>query len=294
MRITEQGTYQRTIQQLQQRLSAYSVSQNRVSSGKAINRPSDDPLGMSKALELRAAKKARQQETRNAEDGVRWLNLADTALQSVVDRLQRVRELAVRGATFTSVDERSAIAAEVDALKEDLVDLANSRYQGRPLFSGFSAADPVQLSGAAWTYAGDNGAINRRVGENEVVQVNLTADDVFGFTSAKDLFTTIDDFVTALNASSQAGIDTAITEIDTAMDTVLTSLSQLGAATNRVENAKAKSADDLLTIRTSLTEIEDVDLSEAILDLQLQETAYQGTLAAFARSSQPSLVDFLR
>ncbi len=241
-----------------------------------------------------AADEAYQQETRNAEDGTRWLDLTDTALQGVTGRLRRVRELAVRGATFTSTDERTAIAAEVDSLKDDLVDLANSRYQGRPLFSGFSAADPVQLSGAAWTCTGDNGAINRRVGENEVVQVNLTADQVFGFTSPKDMFTTLDDFVGALNVNSQAGIDIALGEIDTAMDTVLTSLSQLGAATNRVEYAKTKSTEDLRTIRTNLTEIEDLDRSEAILDLQLQETAYQWTLAAFARSSQPSLVDFLR
>ena len=294
MRVTHIGTYQASLERITSTASEAGQARDRLSSGKRFTRASEDPTGMSRALELRASLRAREQEGRNATDGEMWVNLTDGKLQTTVDRLQRLKELAVRGATFTNSDERTAIAAEVAQIRDTIVELANSRHQGRGVFAGFSSEDAVQNVGGVWTYQGDTGRVNRRIGDTETVVVNVTGDDAFGFNGPKDVFTTLDDFETALLSNDTSGINTAIAEIDDSLSTVLTALTTLGAAGNRIENARNQILDDTATITAQLSEIEDMDLAEAALDMQMNESAYQAALAAFAQSTRASLVDFLR
>jgi len=294
MRVTHLGAHQNALARIGSRLSDYSDSQNRLSTGKKLTRSSDDPIGMSRALELRAALSARQQETRNADDGRMWLDLADTALQDVVSQIQRARELAVRGATHIGSGEREAIAAEVANLRDDVVALANSTHQGRGLFSGFSSGNAVQKIAGTWSYTGDAGQINRRVAENEVVTVNVTGDVAFGFAAGNDIFTVLDNLEAALNSSDTAAIETSISGLDTSLDTVLGGLGTIGARTNQIEAANSRTLHNIETLTDQLSSLEDIDIAEAVLDLELQQTAYEAALAAFAQSSQTSLVDFLR
>jgi flagellar hook-associated protein 3 FlgL len=265
-----------------------------MATGKQMSRPSDDPIGMNRSLELRALLRAREQEGRNATDGKMWMDLADSKLQDAVEQLQRARELAVRGATYISQSERDAIALEISNVRDDLVALANSQHQGRGLFSGFVAGDAVQKIGGAWTYTGDAGQINRRVGENQVVTINVTADVAFGFTAAKDVFTVLDDLEAALQTADSAGIETGLGEIDDSLETVLGGLGLIGARANQIESAIARNAKEAIAITEQLSSLEDVDIAEAVMELELQRTAYEAALAAFAQSSQTSLVDFLR
>ena len=294
MRVTHLGTHQSALTRITSSSSDAAVAQQQLSSGKRITRASEDPTGMSRALELRAALRSRDQELRNAGDGLMWVNLADGKLQTTVDQLQRLKELAVRGATFTNADERTAIASEAAQLRDTIVALANSNHQGRGVFAGFAAGDAVAKVAGVWTYTGDNGAIERRIGESETVAVNVTAETVFGFASGQDVFTVIDDFEAALLANDNAGIDNAIAEIGASLSTVLEGLTTLGAAGRRVEDAQVRILDEQSVLSAQLSEIEDVDFTEAAMELQLSSTAYEAALAAFAQSSRASLIDFLR
>jgi flagellar hook-associated protein 3 FlgL len=294
MRVTHLGNYLASLQRITSNASAAEAAQDRLASGKRFTRASDDPTGRNRALELRAGLEAREQEGRNAADGLMWVNLAAAKLQSAVDQLQRLKELAVRGATFTNGDERTAIATEAAHLRSTLVEIANSRHQGGGLLAGFSTEDAVQNAGGGWTYGGDSGSVNRRIGDKEVVAVNVTADEVFGFTSSRDLFSVIDDFEAALLANDTAGIDAAIGEFDTAIHTVLDGLTLLGAVGSRIEAARARILEDRATIAAQLSEIEDVDLAEDAVELKMTGTACEAALAAFAQSTSASLLDFLR
>lgn len=275
------------------RLEDYQAAQTRLATGRRLQRPSDDVAGTGRAMALRAALSSRRQEARNAEDGLMWIGLADTKLQSVADRLQRARELAVRGATTTGGSERAGIAAEVAGLRAEILALANSRHGGRGLFAGYALDDAVTNVAGTWTYTGDAGQVERRVGDAEVVAVNVTAADAFGFTAGSDVFTILDDLETALLAGDTPAVDAAIDAVDGGLDRVLAALTALGTAANRIESAQFRNAGDVVELTARLSEVEDVDLSEAVMELQLRETAYQAALAAFTQSSQPSLLDFL-
>ncbi len=294
MRVTHIGSYLASLDRITSTASEAVAAQDRLSSGKRFTRASEDPTGMSRALELRASLAARGQESRNAADGLMWVNLADAKLQSTVDQLQRLKELAVRGATFTNADERAAIANEASHLRSTIVELANSTHQGRGVFSGYSTGDAVEKVGGVWVYNGDTGAVNRRIGDQEVVAVNVTADEVFGFNSGKDVFTVIDDFETALLANDPVGLDAAIAEIGSALETVLSGLTTLGAVGSRIESAQFRIAEDTGIITGQLSAVEDVDMAEAAVEMQMSGAAYEAALAAFAQGTSASLVDFLR
>jgi flagellar hook-associated protein 3 FlgL len=94
--------------------------------------------------------------------------------------------------------------------------------------------------------------------------------------------------------SDQNAMNTAIGGIDTALDTVLQGLTPLGAVGRQIEIAQGRHSDEVNTVRSQLSQIEDVDRAEAVLELQMEQTAYETALAAFGRASRPSLVDFLR
>ena len=294
MRVTHLGQHHAALARITGSLSDFAAAQNQAASGKRLHRPSDDPSAMAQALELRASLGTSEQAARNADDGELWVNLADTKLQSAIDQLQRAKELAIRGATFTNADERAAIAAEVVQLRETLVSLANTHHQGRGLFSGFDAGDAVAKVAGTWTYQGDAGQVNRRIGDTEVVAVNVTAYEAFGFSGGKDVFTVLDDLETALISNDQSGIDAGINEVQASMDTVLNNLTTLGAVGARIEGAQLRIGEDISNIRAQLSALEDVDLAEAVMEMQLQESAYTAALSAFARTGQTSLVDFLR
>lgn len=294
MRITQQMMTSGTLSRLQERLSTFETTQVKVGTGKRMQVPSDDVAGMSSALRLRSEMAARVQEARNAEDGLMWVNLADSELQGIVAQLQRARELAVRGASMTDVNERAAIQVEIEGIRDDIVAAANSSSQGRPLFAGFAAGDAVAQVGGIWTYQGDTGRVTRRASETDIIAVNVTGDQVFGFAAGQDVFTVLDDMSTALIAGDQAAISGSITAIDDSMGRVLDGLAVLGAAGNRLDAAYERSQVEQNTVRGYLSEVEDVDIAEAISELQMQEVAYQATLGALSKALQPSLIDFLR
>ncbi len=295
MRVTNRMMVESAVRRMSARLASFERTQNALATGKRILTASDDVAGMNRALSVRAGLAATAQAKRNADDGAMWVELADSRLASVVDGLQRVRELAVSARNpAANADALEAIANEVAELREVFLSAANSRHRGRPLFSGFVADDPVVDVGGTWTYQGDNGQITRRVSDTDVVTINVTADEVFGFSDGEDLFGILDDLETKLRTGDRNGIGASIDALDRAMGRVLEARSRLGAAGSRIEAARFRADAEEVTLRAQLSSVEDVDLAEAVMELQLQEVAYQAAQGALAKALQPSLAAFLR
>jgi flagellar hook-associated protein 3 FlgL len=249
---------------------------------------------MNTALGLRATLAANAQAQRNADDGMLWTEMADSRMGTMVEQLQRIRELAILGNNGTANQvEMNAMAEEVAETNESLQAIANARINGRPLFAGFSPTDAVGKVAGVWTYQGDTGAVTRRVSESDLVQVNVTGDEVFGFNAGEDVFTMLDDLEAALRAGDSAALGSAVDQVDRAMDRILGARANIGAASNRIEKAIFRAQTDEVSLRTALSETEDTDMAKAVMELQIQETAYQAAQSALAKSLQPSLAQFL-
>ncbi len=293
MRVTQQGLASNVIRNLDRRFTDYANTQERLSSGRRMQRPSDDPAGMTRALGLRTDLARVEQQVRNADDAMGMVDIADSKLQGATSLLQRVRELAIRAANAPSVSESAAIVKELQQVKQELVSIANSRSEGRPIFAGFQAGEAVASVSGVWTYQGDAGAFTRRVSDSEPVEVSVTAAQVFGFNDGDDVFTMLDGLEANVSAGDSGAISSNLDDIDNAMGRVLDGLAELGGASNRIDAARERSLEEIYSVRAELAEVEDVDLAEGIMDLQLQEIAYQAALGAVGRVLQPSLVNFL-
>jgi flagellar hook-associated protein 3 FlgL len=295
MRITNRMMVDLAVQRMNTRLGQFERSQRDLATGRRIHVASDDVAGMNAAIGLRASLAANAQAQRNADDGLMWTELADSRIGTMVDQLQRVRELVIAGGNSTAnAVELGAMGVEVAETTESFQSLANAKLSGRPLFAGFHGGDAVAKVAGTWTYQGDTGEVTRRVSETDVVKVNVTGDEVFGFNAGEDIFTLLETVQAQLNSGDKAGLQTSLEGIDRSLDRLLTARATVGASANRIEKAMFRAQADDVSLRTSLSETEDTDMAKAIMELQLQETAYQAAQAALSKSLQPSLASFLR
>lgn len=281
------------MRRLQNRLSTFADTQRQLATGKQFGVASEDVSGMNISLSLRSKLRAIDQANRNVDDGQSRVDVADSKLQQMLVAVRRARDLALRGSNSVQQSERDALATEVASLRDQLVQIANSGYLGQGLFAGFAAGDAVTNVAGTWTYTGDTGEVKRRIGEDEVVTVNVNGDDAFGFASGTDVFTALDDLEAALTAGNGANISSAIVDMDSANNNILTGLAELGSVGSTLEVTNSRLQEQELVLRTQQSEIEDVDIAEAIMELQTQEVALQATLGAMSRALQPSLMDFL-
>jgi flagellar hook-associated protein 3 FlgL len=291
-RVTQQTLSVNALNSLENAMGRLSNLQGQLASGKQLQRPSDSPTGVVSALQYRAQIDRTTQYQTNADDGLSWLQLADSTLTAMNDQITQARSLALQGISgATSQESRNALAAQVDQIRNNLIDLANTKYLDRPIFAGTSATGQAYNLGGS--FLGDTNAVNRSVGPGVSVQVNVTGPQAFGPPGA-DLFATLTTLANDLRTNPAAVNASDLGAIDTAASRVRNALGEVGARSAQLSTTKSRSDDLLLNLRDSLSKIEDIDLPKAATDLQIQQVSYQAALAATARVIQPSLVDFLR
>jgi flagellar hook-associated protein 3 FlgL len=291
-RITQRQSVATSLAALQLGMSRLAKSQEKMSTGRNINRPSDSPTGTNDAMRLRAALAAKAQYSANAQDGASWLGNADSTLTSMLDEVRRARDLVVQGSSTgnSDSDAREALAQAVTQIRAGLLSEANTQYLGRPLFGGTTASTTAYDS--TGTYVGDGNDVNRTVGDGISIAVNVTGPKAFS-SGSDNLFGVLDDIVTQLR-TDPASLSTSLTRLDAVTGSMKTALSDVGARENRVDTAMSNLDSATLDTKSALSNVEDVDIASATMDLQMQEVAYQASLAATARVIQPSLVDFLK
>lgn len=276
MRISHQMLHQNSLNNMNNSMGRFQKAYNEALTGKQVTKPSDDPYGASKAMELKSALVTNEQHERNTGEAKLWLDETGQTVNSMVNVMQRVRELAVQGNNETlSPEDRASVASEVDELTKQLRQFADSKVNGVNLFT--KPAGDVAATGKMMTVGG---------GLN--IQVNVTEQQLLGENS--ELLTTLEN----LSAGLREGESMDLGAIDKGIDRLLTSSAEVGARANRVESAENRMFDNTLQLKTMLSNITDVDMAEAITKLKSEESVYQASLAASAKIIQPSLMDFLR
>jgi flagellar hook-associated protein 3 FlgL len=288
-RITHASMARKVTGNLQRSLAKLESLQEQISSNRAINRPSDSPVGTVAALRLRAELGRNEQINRNLDDATAWLSTADDTLTSVVDQINRVRDLALQASNGAlGQTERDAIAAEIGKVKETLIGLANTKYLDRAVFAGTADGLAYDTNGA---FIGQAASIERTIAPGVRVQINLNGETVFG-SGAADLFTVVTNLGAAVSAGT--GIDAELTNLDASTNTVQQNLAEVGARMKRITTMQDRASAGAITLKQNLSQVEDVDLPQVIMEMRIQETAYQAALQTTAQVIQPSLVDFLR
>jgi flagellar hook-associated protein 3 FlgL len=290
-RIPNQMLATNSLSSLQQTFARLADLQDQAATGKKLRKPSDSPTDTVSAMQLHAGLNASEQYSRNLDDASAWLNTADTTLQGMVTQLERVRSLVVnaRNASNDST-ARNAIANEIDALRESLIASANTQYGGRPIFGGTASGGAAYSSDG--TYVGVSVPIERTIAPGQRMRVNVNGDAVFG-TGSSSLFNTLSQLSDAVR-NDPPSLDGLASTLDTQTTTLESNLAEVGSRAKRVEDAQSQNTADNLTMKKNLSNVEDVDLAQIMVNLQAQQVTYQAALSATAKAIQPSLVDFLR
>lgn len=302
MRVTTLMSSRSIVRDLHNGLSRLSDLQQRLSSGRQITRPSDNPYGTSRALALRGEVAGLAQYQRNVADGIGWLNTTDTALSQIADSLQRVRELLVRAGNDPGGQHaREAIADEIEQLLAGVKQEANVQYGGRYVFAG-TATDtaPWPLTGPD-TYAGNGGAITREIGPHVEIAINADLRVLLGDGQAaadNRLLHVLRDIVDHLRGGTPADADalrnTDLRRLEDNLDVLNGIRADIGARTNRVVIAQSRLSSLEINATRLLSETEEADMAQLITDYATQQAAYTASLRAGATIVQSSLLDFLR
>ena len=292
MRVTQSMIFDGTVANLNGSLVALSKTSEHVSSGKRLNRPSDDPADVRSDVQLNDTLAELNQYLRNIDDATSTTSAMDTTLSNVGNVIQRANELAIQGANSTlDVGQRADIAEEVDQLIQQVAQDAGAKVGDRFVFSGFkvdTAPYRINPDGTVSAYQGDHGAIIARVGPNSTMQINLAGDAVFQ--PAIDALTQLSTDLKSGGLVQQSTLG----QIASALQTVTAAQANVGARTNRLDQAKA-SQESLVASSTILkSQLEDIDMTSAITELTKRQTTYQATLAVTAKVMQTSLIDYLR
>lgn len=291
-RITQRMLSQSTLSGLQASLGRTADLQERLATGRVLNRPSDSPTGLVTAMQTRGALARKETHLRSTDNAIAWMNTADSALQGASSMLRRARDLTLQGQNGSmGPTARENIAKEIEAIRAGMLEVANTTLAGRQLFAGTS--DTASTFDAAGVYQGDAGAVNRTVGDGQQIAVNVTGSQAFG-DGPGSVFAVLQSIADDLRTDPANVTANNLGDLDASMDRVLVALGDLGARTNRIEGVRDRGVTQELTLKTRLSEAESTDLTETIMELQLQEVAYQSALAATAKVLQPSLLDFLR
>ncbi len=272
-------------------------AQEIVATEKIINRPSDDPIGMGKVLDYRKAISSMSQYQKNVAQGKMWIEHSEIVLDKVNDLLRQAREIAVVQSEGSSErDDRATAAQQVKNIYDQVMQLANTKLGDRYMFAGHQTGTVPFTRDAAYnaTYNGDAGEIRMIIGENTDLDVN--ADGVQVFDNGIDTFDVLRQLKDALEnpVYNQTDISNQIQPLTDAGTQVESARSEGAANHTRLELTESQLKILKLNVENMLSETEDADMTQAIVNLKNEETAYETALAAAARVIQPSLINFLK
>jgi flagellar hook-associated protein 3 FlgL len=291
MRVTSGMSQRHVLADLRRVQERLATAQSQVSSGKRIEKPSDDPLGAERAMRLNDQLETNSAYRTAVDESRSWLDATDTALSSLGDIVQHARELTLQAANgATTPAGRQSIKLVIDQLAEQAKTTLNSAYDGRYIFSGTATDTAPYANATGDAYQGNADPVVRQIGPGVSVQVNVTGDDVLS-----GLLPALRTLSAHLQSSDVASLGTSdLKAIDAAFDALTAKQAQVGAVTNRVDAAGTR-LDDLNDVASAfLSKTEDADLPKALTDLSAQQTALQAALRGGATLIQQSLMDFLR
>lgn len=279
---------------LNKSLKRMSNSQNQLASGKNIQRPSDDPFGTIKAMNLDTSLKQNEQYKRNIEDSLDFLNVTDASLGTMTDALQRIRELTLYGMNGTMSDkDMQNVSKEIDQNVSQLVEAGNTFFGGKYIFSGQNTDQiPFELSGSKIVYlSGDSGKLSREISKSVTVDVNTTGTEIMN--SGGSLSTTLDELSNAMKNGDKAALKDMLIKIDVEVDNLLNQRAIAGAKYNRLDAAKLKNETETVNLTEMFSRTVDVDFAQKLMEYSMMNSAYQASLQTGAKILQPSLLNYL-
>jgi len=250
-----------------------------LSTGKSINRASDNAAGLSIRETMTSQINGLNAAVKNANDSISMLQTADGALTETSSMLQRMRELAVLSVNDTySSTQKTAMATEFNQLSSEIDRISTqTQWNGMNILTG---------SGGLFSGVGSNGQFTFQVGANTTQTVSVT---IGNMAIATSLVTGIVGAMGGLSGASvatAAGATLAVASLDTALTTLNTQRSTIGAMVNRLTHAVDNLTNVAANATDSRSKVEDTDYAAATSELARTQIIAQAATAILAQANQ--------
>jgi len=279
---------------MQQQDSRYADLMVQLSSGKKVNKVSDDPLGSLRLIGLEKEEASFKQWKTNADNVIGSLQKSEGYLDSSYNTLLRVQDLVLQANSDSSTQkDRESVVTELKTLKKTLVDFANATDgDGNYVFSGSQTdTPPVSDTGAGYVYQGDNLIRTVPVSAGQDAPSNVTVDGVY-FQGGTNTFDQIDAYIDDIESGS-ATIGTTgpalLDKISDTIDGIGAKLTDIGGQIVSAEESK-RSQDELSLANEQIrNKIENLDYAEAMTEMNTVKNTLSATQKAYSSISQLSL-----
>lgn len=306
MKVSTNLFFDRASTQLATVQSSLSKTQEQLSTGKQITKPSDEPdkASLVTRLESELARQESYQSTLSAVEIK--LSTQETALRNVSDVMYRIKELTVQANSDTMGKlDRESIAVEIESLRDQVLSLANTQdTSGNYIFAGSRVTQPSFAPNAQGMidYQGDQSRMQVAVGDNRRMNVNRPGSDAFvrvvrddgkGGKVGVGFFQAMGDLAKAVRTSDRAAMQRGIGEMDAMQQGVSEATAQIGADLNVVDAQKNVLDEVKLRLKTTLSAVQDLDYTEAITRMNRDQLALEAAQSSFAKISKLSLFNYL-
>ncbi|ADW18399.1 flagellar hook-associated protein 3 [Desulfobulbus propionicus DSM 2032] len=290
--------------------------------GKKLNNPSDDPASIRPVLNTRKQLSNVDRYLETMGKSLDTMQATDGHLEHVENIMQRAKEIMTNAINGSLNDaDRSVLADEIAQIRKELLDAANGMVGGKYLFAGYeedtvpfvtnpaydpALYDPTDSTTWPYLYQGDENSTSLEITTGELIQVNLTGNDLFFGTSSwdpanpnsiepgrYDLFAELTQAEEAIRANDQTAMQTSLADLEGAAEQNRRLRSQLGNRASRVETAMDYQEGVRVDLKQILSRYEDADAIESFNAIVQQETAFQAALNVTAKVSQLSILDFI-
>jgi flagellar hook-associated protein 3 FlgL len=292
MRITSGQNYSDLLRSIENIRERVQQAQTEVTTGDKINQPSDDPAGAADLVRLTGEKSEIDQYLSNAASAKNRLDYTDTALDGVQTMVQRVITLGQLAVSDPS-NPAGAYTTEMNGIRRQLVSAANTSFQGSFLFGGTVTNKPpyVLQSDQSVTYQGNSSAFQVQTGRVSTLQTQIPGDQVFS--GSINVFDAVKQLSDAIAAGNKSAIQTQVTSLQQYYDSLSVVRSQVGALSNAAQNTQSDLQSYELARASDQSRIQSADLAQASTDFTQDQTALQAAIAAGAKISQISILNYL-
>lgn len=268
-------------------------AQRELTTGKKDNLVVNDPLGAAFVIRANSLKAATAQYQSNLQSATEYLKASESALDESHDLLKQAYSLALQGAS-SAVDQngRNAMVVQVGQLQQRLIEMANTQgSSGQYVFSGHqTTTKPFTVAAGVVSYAGDAGTVLVEVSAGETMGVNTDAAQMF--TDAYQALENLKNDLASGNIPLLSGQD--VDALQKSMDAFKLERGAIGGKLQAVQERTDHNQRRIDDFTKRISDVEEVDMAQAVTDYQLAQTAYEASLQMTASMSKLSLMDFIR
>lgn len=303
MRVTNGNMMNSYLRDVQNNLQSMNKLNNQVNTGKQINKVSDDPLKAIKIMNLNNELEDIEKYNYNCDEITGWLDMTDESLDRVGTLTSEIKTLLISISGAYGKDEVKAVQTEVNEKIKQIGEAFNTTYAGKYIFGGSITDEPIvnvttKENGNVYLSINNsdkeeiNTSLTSVVSNGIKIDYNLNINKVSNQGELLDIFNKLSETLNSEEVNMD-DIKELSKNLDSYLSNILNNRSIIGARTNTVESIKDINDENSLEMKETLSNIQDIDITEKFIELQEAQMVYTASLQVSSKLFNTTILDYL-